>query len=371
MRCLPPETSPAEGRSWLIERVWPAASAPLPVEVRAADGAEPVLRAGWFHPGEGTAAGMLKLLPAGEDPQLRALAAAAADGVVVSHRPAKRAVVRRETGRGTGNGAAAGAGSGGGGGTQFIKVVRPGRASDIVDGIRRAQAFDGPFRTPRVLASDESTVTFEALRGTSLHEAHRFSAHDWEVAWAQVLEAWETTIQHPGELPEGTPVHDAEAEIAVLRQWAQHAQTVIDDVELLVEAVESAAHQLQEAPLGKLVPAHRDLHDKQLMWSPDHGAGILDVDTACLAPPALDLANLRAHAKWRAEQGVWTLEQSAAVVRAINDTAYRAGVAQDTLSAYEQATLLRLGCVYAFRPRYAAAAAELRCSLLPAPASRG
>ncbi|GAA1454591.1 phosphotransferase family protein [Nesterenkonia lacusekhoensis] len=350
MHYLPPETSPAEGRSWLIERVWPAASAPLPVEVRAADGVEPVLRAGWFHPGEGASASTLQLLPAGEDPRLKALASAAADGVVVSHRPGKRAVVRRE-------------GGAGGGGTRFVKVVRPGRTAEIMEGIRRAQAFDGPFRTPRVLGSDESTVSFEALRGTSLHEAHRFSAADWEVAWAQVLEAWETTIQHPGELPEGTPVHDADAEIAVLRRWAQHAQPVIEDFELLVDAVESAAHRLQEAPAGKVVPAHRDLHDKQLLWSPDHGPGVLDVDTACLAPPALDLANLRAHARWRAEQGVWSREQSAAVVRAINDTAYRAGVAQDTLSAYEQATLLRLGCVYAFRPRYPAAAAELRRAL--------
>ena len=350
MHYLPPETAQAEGRSWLVERVWPADSAPLPVEVRAAGGDDPELRAGWFHPAGEDAGdsgeGRLELLPTGEDPKLKALAETAADGVVVSHRPAKRAVVRRE-----------------GTGTQFIKVVRPGRAAGILEGIRRAQAFDGPFRTPRVRASDDSTVTFEALRGTSLHEAHRFSAQDWEVAWAQVLQAWETTIQHPGELPEGTPVHDADAEIAVLRQWARNAQPVIEDFELLVDAVESAAHLLEDASTGKVVPAHRDLHDKQLMWSPDHGPGILDVDTACLAPPALDLANLRAHAHWRAQQGVWTQEQSAAVVRAINDTAYRAGVPQDTLAAYEHATLLRLGCVYAFRPRCAAHAASLRASL--------
>ncbi len=348
MHFLPPETVPAEGREWSVDRVWPAAEGPLPVEVTPAEGSEPAVRGGWFHPAREPGQGFLELLPAGEDPKLKALAGAAGAGVVVSHRPGKRAVVRRETP----------------GGPQFVKVVKRGRAPGILEGISRAQAFDGPFRTPRVLESDDSSVTFEALGGASLHEPERLSPEEWELAWAQVLEAWETTIQHPGELPGGTPVHDAEAEAAVLRQWAQHARPLIRGFELMVEAVEAAARRLEEVPSGRVVPAHRDLHDKQLLWSPEQGPAVLDVDTACLAPPALDLANLRAHARWRQRQGVWDEEQARTVVRTINDTAYRAGVSQDTLAAYEQATLLRLSCVYAFRPRYAADAEALRTSLL-------
>lgn len=324
------------------------------MEVRPAEGSETGIRAGWFHPAEDPGQGFLKLLPAGEDPKLKALSQVAADGTVVSHRPSKRAVVRRGTDCSPGTC----------GDTQYVKVVRRGKAPGILDGVRRAQAFDGPFRTPRILDSDESTVSFEALSGASLHEPGGFSAEEWELAWAQVLEAWETSIQHPGEPPEGTPVHDADAEIAVLRRWAQQARPFIRGFELLVEAVEAAAHRLEEIPAGPVVPAHRDLHDKQLLWSAEHGPALLDVDTACLAPPALDLANLRAHARWRHRQGVWDEQQAEVVMRAINDTAYRAGVSQDALATYEHSTLLRLSCVYAFRPRYAAEAESLRASLL-------
>lgn len=349
MHYLPPETAPAEDREWSVNRVWPAAEGPLPVEVTPADAADAPLRAGWFHPAEQAGQGFLELLPSGEDPKLKALAEAARDGVVVSHRPAKRAVVRQHPDAGS---------------VQFVKAVKRGKAAGILEGIRRAQAFDGPFRTPRVLTSDDSSVTFEALSGTSLHEADSFSPEEWTLAWAQVLEAWETTIQHPGELPEGTPVHDADAEIAVLRQWARQAQPFVSGFELLVETVEAAAHRLEEVPSGRVVPTHRDLHDKQLLWSAEHGPAVLDVDTACLAPPALDLANLRAHAHWRRRQGVWDEQQAGIVVRAVNDTAYRVGVSQDTMAAYEHATLLRLSCVYAFRPKYAALAEALRASLL-------
>src|SRR5699024_2132235 len=97
---------------------------------------------------------------------------------------------------------------------------------------------------------------------------------------------------------------------------------------------------------------HRDLHDKQILWQPDAPPGLLDVDTATLGDPALDIANLRTHATWRELQGLWSAEQSAVVREEIDRTALRLDILPDALAAYESGTTARLACVYAFRPRW-------------------
>ena len=82
------------------------------------------------------------------------------------------------------------------------------------------------------------------------------------------------------------------------------------------------------------------------------GPGLLDVDTACLGERALDLGNLRAHARWRTEQGLWTPAEAAAVINEIARVASVAGIEPGRVSVFERATLIRLACVYAFRPRW-------------------
>src|SRR5699024_11799649 len=72
--------------------------------------------------------------------------------VVVSHRPGKRAVVRTREDDGT---------------VRYVKIVRPGRARRLLEAIDRAEDFTGPFRTARVLAADEDTVTFRSEEHTS------------------------------------------------------------------------------------------------------------------------------------------------------------------------------------------------------------
>lgn len=369
---LPPQTVHAEGRRWRVTRAWPLKEQPakeqgLGVELIA----EGQVRAGWFDGEEVT------LLPAGADRRLPELESFAAGGTVVSHRPGRRAVVRHRLpadlppARRRSSPAPEPQ-------EVFTKVVRPGRAERILAGIARAGAFAGPFRTPAVLEAGDTFVTLGAVTGRSLHEPAVFSAEAWEAAWTQVLAAWETAIQDPAGSPGDVPVHDAAAEAAVLRQWASAAGPYLAaggaartglagpevSVELLAEAVEQTAAALLELPARRLVPAHRDLHDKQLLFSEDLGPALLDVDTASLADPALDLANLRAHAGWRVRQELWSADQAETVRRAINDAAYRAGVPAAALDLYERATALRLSCLYAFRPGYAEAAARLRADLI-------
>ena len=99
-----------------------------------------------------------------------------------------------------------------------------------------------------------------------------------------------------------------------------------------------------------------------------HGpVAAVDVDTAVLGDPALDLANLRAHASWRELQGIWNAEHARIAREEIDAAALRARIPAATLAAYESGTLARLTCVYAFRPRWRALARELAADLRPAP----
>lgn len=327
---LPPPELRLEGRDWTVERAWPAGER-LAIEVAGHAG----LRAGWWQHGR---AG---LLPAGRDPKLPDLAPAARRGTVVSHRAGKRAVVRRADGE------------------AFTKVVRRGRAAGILAGIDRAAPFAGPFAVPEVIETGDSAVTFSRLPGTGLHDPSRWEPAQWRTAWREVLAAWAEAVFRHGAGP-ATPHHGVDEEVQVLRDWTRRVAPYLrEDLTARLERVTGRLHRLDEAAPR---PAHRDLHDKQLLWSPA-GPGLLDVDTACLADPALDLGNLQAHVHLRRLQGVWPAERAGEVSAEIRATAIAAGVPEVRLLAYEQATRLRLGLVYAVRPRHASLAAALRAEL--------
>ncbi|MBO0594309.1 hypothetical protein I2485_07425 [Nesterenkonia sp. E16_7] len=338
-RPLPPAVLTEDGRSLPVTRAWPSPHHPeLSLECQDAD----QRRAGSWD-GE-----RARLQPLGVDPRLGDLQELSRDGVVVSHRPGKRAVVRRED--------------------QFIKVVRRGRAGDVLDGIERAGTFAAHFRTPEVLAHTRSTVTFGALEGASLHHPGALGTRQWQRAWAEVLDAWSRAVASPaatapgsaGPDDPGTPEHTAQHEIQVLTHWAGLAAPYVSATEELRRGVERVSRQLAGLPQVPLRPAHRDLHDKQLLWSPQHGPGLLDVDTACLADPALDLGNLRAHALLRRLQGIWEPAASITVLRGIDAMAARLEIPDESLAVYERAAVLRLGCVYAVRPAYLDVAAAMR-----------
>lgn len=338
---LPAAVVQADGADWTVQRVWPGKeSGTLTVEVRGQE----VLRAGlWRRQG-------LELFPAGQDRKLPALAPLVQAGAqVVSHRAHRRAVVRHHRpDDGT---------------VTFTKIVRPGRAEAILCGIDRAQPFERGFRTPAVLEGGDSTVSFAELPGRSLHEPELFSAQEWERAWAEVMESLQVSrATDPGV---DVPEHTVGDEARVLREWVDRAAPWIRDLEPLRTQVEQACAALEQLSPVDAVPTHRDLHDKQLVWSAEHalGPGLLDVDTACLGHPALDLGNLRAHARWRRRQGVWTAAQAETVVRAVDGLAERTGLEPAALELFERATLLRIRCVYAFRPAYVRAAEELQSEL--------
>lgn len=368
---LPPQRVEVDGETWEIRRAWPSGAqdegAPPRLAVEAVgagpDAATPRtlhVRAGRWRDGA------VSLQRAGTDRRLPALAELAREGQVISHRPGRRAVVRTRLGA-----VAPGQVERAPEDEAFVKIVRPGKAAALLRGIEQAGAFDGAFRTPAVLAADDSTVTLAGLAGHSLHDPAPFDDASWSRAWREILQARRAAVERPAvagaKLSEGgsadAPVHGPEEEIAVLHRWAGLTAPFRPDPARVDRLVAAAARRLAALPAVAPRPAHRDLHDKQLLWSPAQGPGLLDVDTACLADPALDLGNLRAHASWRRRQRLWTPTQSEVVRAAVDAAAAGERIDPQRLAAYEQASLVRLVCVYAVRPPYAALAEELARAL--------
>lgn len=350
MTPIPPQQIADPEGLLTLRRAWPLPeggdeSRELAVELT--DGAR--IRAGWWGR-EG-----LQLLGVGQDPVLQDLGqlAGGADGAqkaeLISHRPEKRAVVRTRSSPLDEPAAA-----------EFIKVVPKGKAAKILDGIGRAEPFAGPFRTPEVLHHTSSTVTFAALDGTTLHHPGELTAEQWVQAWSQVCQAWAIATETPRPASSSALVHRASAEIGVLRHWFTLTRRYLPDAEQAERSLEIISRQLSQLNPDRLAPSHRDLHDKQLLWSPDTGPGLLDVDTACLADPALDLGNLRAHAQLRQMQRLWHPGESETVRFCIDEVAEQCGVPRESVVVYERAALFRLGLVYAVRPQYADVATGLR-----------
>ncbi|MCS5480732.1 phosphotransferase [Corynebacterium sp. YIM 101645] len=321
LELAPPAQVELAGQNWTVNRAWPDSGHGLAVELK--NPATGQLRAASWSMGELTAQAP------GTDPKL-----AIPEGEIVSHRLRKRAVIRSTDGQ------------------SYTKIVRAGKAAAILEGTRRAEAFRAGFRMPEILASTADTVTLAALEGRSLHRPELFSEEEWHRAWAEVSAGLQATwATGAGE----GPVHAAATECEVLRGWAEKALAFVNEPGDLLAATERACAGLMALPEPELVACHRDLHSKQLLWSPEAGPGLLDVDTACRADPALDVGNLRAHALWRQRQGVWNAEQTRAVLQELD----RVGVDEQALEAYQYATTVRLVCVYAFRPKYRARAMEL------------
>ena len=333
-----PDTVSVEGADWEVRRAWPASRNRIAFEA-AKDGGG--IRAGYLGDNG------VELLAPGRDPKLPGLERLLAhDRAVqlISHRPGKRAVVRLPDGC-------------------FAKCVRPGRAGAIIAGQRRAGAFAAGFELPEVLVADDSTVTLSRLPGVELHDPARLG-ENWQRAWTECLESWTLAGKEaPHRNDSDSPVHTAASELHVLNDWRERAAGLLGSLRhrldaLIAEVSDELIHRATEATEAVpgrepgWGPIHRDLHDKQLMWDPVAGPGMLDVDTACRGERELDLGNLAAHARWRCAQGIWTEADAEVVLDAIGTATSASGSVPARVRTYERSALLRLVCVYAFRPRY-------------------
>lgn len=331
----------------VIQRAWPHerragdAGATLTVEGRDEQGR---LRAGRLElaqNGTTTSQGPLwrvraaQVAPPGSDPKLAGLAAAAKGHTVVVHRFGKRAVIARTA--------------------DYVKVVRSGRGPGVAEQAGRGQELShaSGFAAPEVLSEAADQVSFGILPGQSLHEAGAHAPLDeWTATWQLWGRHWQalTGLHAPHLAP-----HAPEDEVRVLQRWIGLAEEFGALPTRVLVGLRARADRVCATLLSgaaqEAVVSHRDLHDKQILADGD-SLGLLDFDTAALAEPALDLANLWVHAGLRRDQHVWSRGHAEVVQQTIRGVADQLNVAPERFETYAAATRLRLACLYAFRPAH-------------------
>lgn len=322
---LPPAHIDDATGAWTVRRAWPSSTGCDLEVVSRRDGR---IWAGRWRDGHA------EIAPADHDRHLPGLAQAVSEGTVVSWRRGRRVVVHAHDGSG------------------YLKVVRGDTLASVVDSHARAEVFRAAFRTPDVTVRDpEGCVHLSRVPGRTLHDL----GADPAVGDATVARAWSAWARGWTEVLAAAPAADAARhthaeEIAVLVRWRDLALRAGVDARIAT-AFDHAATRLDDAPGQASVTAHRDLHDKQVLWDGREG-GLIDLDTASRAEPALDLANLRAHVSWRHAQGRLSTPRASHARHTVDEVAARAGVDPARMAAYEASTRLRLGALYLFRPAW-------------------
>nr|WP_269212004.1 phosphotransferase [Zhihengliuella flava] len=264
------------------------------------------------------------------------------------HRAGRRAVVRV-------HGAEAG--------ERYVKLLRPGKADRVAEASARwgelVRAAGGASAALVEVGADR--VVFDAVPGQSLRS---LPLRSWRAAWAQFARLWPRLAVVPtAGASDGTEAaaawerHNAHSEAEVVMAWLKRLQEddpLALDPETagrLHERARTAVRELVEGVPQSLVRAHRDLHDEQLLYDPAAGRlGFLDFDTAALAEPALDLANLWVHLDLRRAQDLISGPMHVSARAQVRRAAVRCGVTAQRFEAYAEATRLRLVGVYGFRP---------------------
>jgi Ser/Thr protein kinase RdoA (MazF antagonist) len=336
-----------------LRRAWPRRSGRLLLEYWAADGR--IIGGQWLADplelGEVTeetrrrgpaelveAADGHRVLLQSADRRLRGLAPLLAQpgSTLLVHRPEQRAVVRL-----------AGSAT-----PTYARVVPPSRLESLVTAVDRArEVADGAFTTPRLLEVDgrSGVAVFESLPGAPLHE---LLGSDEALSQAPTIGRALRTL-HAAEPHRRTDPHGPDAEARVLWMWVRRLPRYAPSLAGPAgEAAAAVVEALRPMWPPRLAPAHRDLHDKQIFLDGGPSVGLLDFDTLAAAEPALDLANLLVHLELRAMQRDCDPGWSRSMAEGVLDGYGRDSYREDRLSAYADATRVRLACVYAFRPRW-------------------
>lgn len=370
----PPARLPGRepGRELLVRRGWPRSTAHALLELQPRPRLGGTLYGEWFGAAEALEAAASRspggrrlpahgvlLHPPGTDDRLPVLAGLLAEGAeLVVHRPGRRAVLRRRAG----------------GRTTYLKLVRPGRVAALLAAHHAvAVAVGSTAAVPRVLTADErrGVIELAELPGTTLNDLGRRSTGDTRTvgqAWSALgaaVAALHRPLPDAAAFPagEGLPRHDPAAEALVVDRWLRP----VVRWGLLPPLADEALDELL-GPLLHDTPTtpsllHRDLHDKQVVLGPDRGIGLLDLDTASVGEPALDIANVLAHLDLRRRQGLLTPMAAATAWSAFLDGASPGPATMARVPAYGVAAQLRLAAVYALRPPWRGVAASLLASL--------
>lgn len=245
---------------------------------------------------------------------------------------------------------------------QGPRVLKGGRRSRLAAAEARhrwvAQALaGGPVGFPALLEVDEqrAAVAMEALDGRPFDLGGQVGPGCFPLGVAlRRLQA-----ARPGD---DLARHDAAAELAVLDGLAGRVGSAGVTVPPAWAGLRRGLEDALSGVGGVLLPAHRDLHDGQVLLA-ERRLWLLDVDLLCLADPLLDAANLIAHVKLRELQGLAGADAHSVgrCGRELLDGLDRESEpdARRRLRFYQTTTFLRLALVYALRPPWRHLSREL------------
>lgn len=345
-----PASVRSAGVEWEVTRSWPNGDHDV---FEARSNAVVGVIAGTWSPERG-----FRVVSPTDDHRLPGLARTRS-GTLISHRLGKRAVLRSRDG------------------ATYTKVVRPERARTILAGMSRFSPVGDALRTPRVLAAFGDSVVFAALPGRTLYDLASAAEvevgvgiEDWARHWRCWSDQWASATMGATaaeRCPPDVPPHTGDDEARIVSEWIDRAARFLPAAELtdLRRIGAQIGDRLTDPgrPVNYRI-GHRDLHDKQILLDADGSVGVLDVDTAARIEPELDPANLSAHALLRRRQGRYSHEQTAIARTEIGRYAEVIGADPQRLYLYERAALLRLGCLYLFRPRWRATARDVLTDLV-------
>lgn len=293
----------------------------------------------------------LVLQPNGVDPRLPALAALleTAGSRLLSHRPGRRAVVSWDSPEGV----------------RFAKALRPSRSAHVIEAHRRVlslpkRAFD--VAAIHTASCDQGVLVTTAIDGICLHDMPTDDPGALLNAYRAVGEGLRS-LHVPA--PTGVAVHDAEAESSMLATRVECVRVFAPNLYASVDTHAKRVCDHLRAHSAQPTLVHRDLYDKQVVVCGEGRIGLLDFDTLAAGEPEIDLANMLAHLELRVLQG--TLSRELAELAA---TEFLEGYGQSSaaaessrITAYLDASRLRLAILYAFWPKWSSLSDALAQSI--------
>ena len=214
-----------------------------------------------------------------------------------------------------------------------------------------ANATDG-ITVARTLLVDErrSVHVMEVAPGTSLHDLMDDAALE-EAYWHAGL----TAKKLHAVSPQGFERYSYRDETDQLTSWVSQIAQIFPDYSERFDRCRQLVcdnDAIEKLPNDDATCIHRDLYDKQVLFSPDRTT-LLDCDNAAEGDPAQDYGNFAAHVVLRKLQHPRRARQLDAGMEAFT-TAYPKPNAAFARRAkwWEGATLLRLSSLYALRPKW-------------------
>ena len=154
----------------------------------------------------------------------------------------------------------------------------------------------------------------------------------------------------------GNGSYSPEDELTLLGKWIGYLQTICPELSELSNDLLARIHIKAESPevsSYKPVITHRDFFDKQVITCED-GLLLIDLDTAAMADPAIDVGNFVSHIFLRAIQrgASRSIMDQESNLFVSSYHAHNPGVGSERIAFYTATSLFRLACLYAYRPRW-------------------